>query len=184
MPKQARRLMILDLKPTGRINRRSMVTTIEDDQVLARENMMVIGSKKEGLYIKKMSGSSRYNSTSVGSNGITWADRYYAASNRKNFMFSNGVLYFIDENGNTSSLLSFFNQTAIPCSMSFRVSSSDIMYFSEGVSTGMYSHDGNIANTFQKEEAVTLNFVDLVQFLDRTFAFEEDSEDLYFSKNL
>ena len=48
----------------------------------------------------------------------------------------------------------------------------------------MYSHDGNLSNNFRIETAVTRNFVWMVSFLDRMFAFEEDSEDLYFSANL
>lgn len=177
--------MIARLKPTGRINRRSLVTTIEDTQVLSRENLNVIGSKVEGFFVKKVSGADRYNSTSVGSSGVVWADRYYGKQSiRKNFMFSGGMLYFIDENGNTSSLLGFFNPNAIPCSVSIRVSNSDIFYFSAGDGTGLYSHDGNIGNAFQEETSVSLNFVGMVLHLDRLFGFEEDSEDLYFSKNL
>ena len=48
----------------------------------------------------------------------------------------------------------------------------------------MYSHDGNMSNVFQRETAVTLNLVDAVSWLDRMVGFEEDSEDLYLSKNL
>ena len=175
--------MIVTIKPTGRINRRLLTTNIKDTEVLSRENLMVLG-QGDNLTIKKVPGSSRYNSTSVGSSGISWADRYYSINNRKNFFFSGGKLYFIDENGNTTEGLAFFNVNAVPCSASFRVSSADVMYFSAGDGTGMYSHDGNIGNAWQKEISVTNNFVGMISFLDRIFAFEEDSEDLYFSVNL
>lgn len=176
-------MAIISWSPTGRINRRALVQDLEDDEVLYRENWMVQGSPKK-LYNKKHPGSDRYNTTSVGSYACTWADRYYSENNRKNFFFSGGILYFIDEAGNATALISTFDINAIPCSSSMRVSSQDIMYFSEGISTGMYSHDGNISNNFTKEIAVTLNFVDTIVHLDRLWGFEEDSEDIYFSVNL
>src|SRR3990167_2325819 len=107
--------MIIKISPVGKINRRLLVTNIKDDQVLSRENLQVQGTG-EDLTIKKVAGSSRYNITSVGSSGITWADRYYSVNNRKNFFFSNGVLYSIDEAGSTVELLSIFDPNAIPCS--------------------------------------------------------------------
>jgi len=173
------------VRPVGNIDRRSLVTQGNSTSVLYRENLMVIGSKEEDRFIKKHSGSDRYNATSVGSYPAVSPFRYYGSGNiRKNFFFSGGKVYFIDEHGNTSEVLTFFNVNAYPVFVEAQVSSNRIVYFSEGVNTGMYSHDGNISNTWQKETAVQLNLVDAVMFLDRLVGFEEDSEDLYLSKNL
>jgi len=178
MPRQ-----LLTIKPIGRINRRNLVTQIGDEEVLMRENLHVIGDKEK--YLKKVPGSIRYNSTSVGSNPVVSIFRYYSKSSlRKNFFFSGGVLYHIDDSGNTTALISIFSPIAYPSFSEMRVSGNDTAYFSEGISTGMYSYDGNSGNTWNKEEAVTQNFVQLLSFLDRLWGFEEDSEDLYFSANL
>lgn len=172
------------ISPTGTINRRAVVTDLENDQVLVRENCYIVGEKPY-LRVKKFPGSDRYNSTSVGSSPVVWAHRYYTKANlRKNFFFSGGSIYHIDDNGNTTQGLSVFSPIAYPTSVEMRVSDTDILYFSEGINTGMYSYDGNSGNTFLKETAVTLNFVGMVGHLDRIFGFEEDSEDLYFSVNL
>jgi len=77
-----------------------------------------------------------------------------------------------------------FSPLSRPCWVNIRVSDNDVLYFSEGVSTGMYSYDGNLDNTFVKENAVTLNLVDMISWLDRNWGFEEDEEALNFSKNL
>jgi hypothetical protein len=175
---------IVRINPTGRINRRAITTELPSDQVLKRENFYVTGQKPY-LKVKKFAGSDRYNSNSVGSLPVVWASRYYTKANkRKNFFFSGGTLYHIDDLGNTSSLITTFSPTAYPVSVEMRVSDVDILYFMEGVNTGMYSHDGNDSNVFTKETAVTLNPVGAVSWLDRMWVFEEDSEDLYFSKNL
>ncbi len=174
---------IITLKPVGRINRRNLVTQIGDEEVLSRENLFVIGDKEK--YVKKLPGASRYNSTSVGSMPVTAMFRYYSKANmRKNFFFSNGKLYFIDDLGNTTELVSVFAPTAYPSFASMRVSGNDVGLMSEGISAGMYSYDGNGSNTWVKETGVTQNFVQILPFIDRIFAFEEDSEDLAFSKNL
>lgn len=174
---------IVKLSPTGKINRRDLVTDIEDTQVLSRENLAVIGSKN--LKVKKLPGSDRFNSTNAGNGPIVWAHRYYNTTPvARTFFFAQGILYYIDENGNVTTLLSIFSPNAYPCSANMRVTSNDILFFSEGVNTGMYSYDGNNGNNFQKEIAVTLNFVGMISWLDRLWGFEENSEILYFSKNL
>ena len=177
------------IRPVGIIDRRGIVTTIQDINVLSRENLMVIGQSEKERYVKKVSGTRRYNATSVGSYPVVSMARYLSKTITKSFFFSGGSVYYIDPNGNTTQLspvggLGVFDQNAIPVFIGMRVSGSDILYFIEGINTGMYSYDGNIGNAFTKEIAVTLNFVDAVEYLDRMFAFEEDSEDLYFSKNL
>lgn len=173
------------IMPVGNIDRRSMVTQGKSSAVLSRENLMVIGVDEKDRFIRKVPGANRYNSTSVGSFGVSSMTRYYAQDkSRKNFFFSGGRVYFIDENGNASEVLSLFDVNAYPTFVEMQVSSAHILYFMEGISTGMYSHDGNMANAWTKEEAVTLNFVDAVSWLDRLWGFEENSEDLYFSVNL
>ena len=175
--------VITPIKPTGKINRRNLVTDIEDTEVLSRENLSVIGTKN--FIIKKIPGSSRLNATSVGSSPITWQHRYYNTSQvQRTFFFSGGYLYYSDENGNTTQLLGIFSPNAYPCSVEMRVTGNDVLYFSEGVNTGMYSYDGNNGNNFQKEINVELNFVGMVSFLDRLWGFEENSEVIHFSKNL
>ena len=176
---------IISISPVGNIDRRNLVTLGKSEDVLSRENLAVIGINKDERRVRKMAGSDRYNTTSVGSLPVTSIFRYYSgASLRKNFFYAGGYLYFIDESGTATQILGFFSLNAYPTFLQFKVSGSNIAYFMEGVSTGMYSYDGNIGNSWTKETAVTLNFVDAVGFLDRMFAFEEDSEDLYFSKNL
>src|SRR3990167_4520678 len=174
---------LLTINPTGLMNRRDLVTRIGDDQVLTRENFRVIGLKDKRN--KKIPGSDRYNTTSVGSDPVVWMFRYYTKLlKRKNFFFSGGGLYHIDDSGNTTLIIGTFNPEAYPCAVEVRVSDNDTLLFSEGVDTGMYSHDGNDAQNFAKENAVTLNFVGMISHLDRVFAFEEDSEELHYSKNL
>lgn len=172
------------ISPTGRINRRDKANEIEDDQVLSRENFMVIGAKNKK--IKKVSGSDRLNSTAISTKPFVWGTRYYSKiSDRHTFGFNqDGALYFIDDLGNTTQLISTFDPTAYPCSAQMRVSEQDILFFSEGKNTGMYSYDGNTSYTFTKEIAVTKNFVGMVPFLDRLWGFEEDSDVLCGSATL
>ena len=173
------------VRPVGNIDRRNLVTQGKSSDVISRENLHVIGIKEDERMLRKLSGSNRYNTTSVGAFPVTSMFRYYSTNDvRKNFFYSGGYLYFIDEAGNTTSVLGFFSPIAYPTFVEFKVSGSIIGYFMEGVSTGMYSHDGNIGNVWQQETAVTLNFVDAVAWLDRMWGFEEDSEDLYYSVNL
>lgn len=176
---------IVNIPCTDRINRRAILSEVPNGQVISRTNFYVTGQKPY-LKVKKFPGSDRYNATSVGNYPAVWAHRYYTKLDvRKNFFFSSGVLYFIDEHGNTTALTpTVFSPTAYPCSVQARASSTDKLFFSEGETTGMYSHDGNIGNVFQKEDAVTLNFSGMAVHLDRIFGFEEDSEDLYYSVNL
>lgn len=176
----------ISIMPTGRINRRDLPNEVTDGEVLSRENFEVIGigTNKRN---RKVAGASRFSGTNTGTSYV-WGTRYYTrvggSDVRKTFAFNEGKLYFIDDNGNETELLSLFQQTAKPCSEVMRVSSNDVLFFSEGVSTGMYSHDGNASNTFMQETLVTLNAVDMVSHLDRLFVIEENSEDVNFSKNL
>lgn len=177
----------MTINPTGRINRRDLPDEIGDTEVLSRENFEVlgIGTNKRN---RKIAGASRFSDTNTGTSYV-WGTRYYTrvggSDVRKTFAFNNnGKLYFISDNGVESEVLTIFSPTARPCSEVMRVSSNDVLFFSEGVSTGMYSHDGNASNTFMKETLVTLNFVDMVSHLDRLFGVEENQEDVNFSKNL
>ena len=179
MPRQT-----IKIAPIGNIDRRHLVNLGNNIDVLSRENLSVIGFKSEERHIKKCSGSDRYNLESVGNYQVVSPFRYYGLNSRKNYFFSGGRVYFIDENGNTSEVLSLFNVNAYPTFVEMQVSSAYMLYFMEGISTGMYSHDGNISNVFQQETAVTLNLVDAVAWIDRMVGFEENSEDLYLSKNL
>lgn len=175
---------ITTVSPTGRINRRDLPNEIADDQALIRENFIVIGAGK-AKRLKKHPGSDRLNATAVSTSPFVWGTRYYSKiSDRHTFGFSGGKIYFIDDNGNSQSAQTGFSSIAYPCSTQFRVSEQDVLYFSEGISTGMYSYDGNTSYTFKKEVGVSLNFVGMLAHLDRNFAFEEDSDFLYFSKNL
>lgn len=153
--------------------------------VLTRRNFHVIGSEEAERFIRKVPGADRYNATVVGNLPVNTIFRYYATNNqRKNFFFSGGSLYFIDEAGNFTQNLGVFNQGAYPTFIEMQVASGHIAYFMEGIDTGMYSHDGNNSNAWQKETDVTLNFVDAVSWLDRLWGVEENSEDLFFSVNL
>lgn len=177
-------LPILDIPVTGRINRRDARDKLAKGEVLFRENMLVEGIGKDKR-CKKMPGSDRYSATDLGGN-YTSGYRYYTGITAETFAFNDYTkkLYFIDENGNESEVQHLpSGQVAYPVYETVRVSENNIMYISDGFN-GMYSYDGNIAHTVQKETAVTLNFVDMIAHLDRLFGFEEDSDAGYFSKNL
>src|SRR3990167_8974620 len=180
MPRQ-----IVEINPVGNLDRRSLPTQVDMTGVLSRENFLVIGANKESLFLKKFPGANRFNSTAAGTtfqSGIRW---YTKKDVRRTFTYNtNGYIYYFDENGNATQLIGVFSPLAIPAWEIIRVTDTDILYFSEGVSTGMYSFDGNLDNVFNKEVAVTLNLVDMVSWLDRLWGFEEDEEALNFSKNL
>lgn len=174
---------IIRIDPVERINRRDIVTEIGDKQVLSRENFAVIGATNKR--VKKLAGSDRLNATNAGNGPIVWIYRYYNKTPvARIFFFGAGTLYYSDENGNVTTLISTFDPNAYPSAVEMRISGNDVLYFSEGINTGMYSYDGNNGNTFLKEGSVTLNFVGMVSWLDRLWGFEENSEILYFSKNL
>lgn len=167
--------------PTGKINRRDPAAYIDQSEVRMRQNMLVIGNG-DNKQVKKMPGSDRYTNTTV--DGLyTWASRYYSAGITKTFAFAKGSLYYIASDGTPTNVLGVLNQTARPVSEIMKISDNNVMYLSDGFN-GMYSHDGNIANTWNKEATVTLNFVHMISHLDRMFGIEENSEDLYFSANL
>lgn len=171
------------IAPTGRLNRREKPDTIGDDEVLSRLNMMVVGSKHK--FISKLPGSDRLNSTAVstGGLGVNSAFRYYTKANyRRTFFFSNGTLYFVDDLGNTTQVLTNLNPLGYPVTEIMRVSAGDRLYFADG-QNGMYSYDGNNGPTFTKEEQVDLNPVQMISWLDRLWVFEADSDDLHFSVN-
>lgn len=151
--------------------------------MLVKENFLTIGSKN--MKVKKLSGSDRLNSSAVASTPFTWGHRYYSTlSDRHTFAFNGGAIYFISDTGVATSSIGVFSATAYPCSAQVRVSEQDILLFSEGKDTGMYSYDGNTSYNFHHEVEVSLNFVGMISFLDRLWGFEEDSDQLYFSVNL
>ena len=174
---------IFEIKMTGRINRRDLPNRMKDGDVMKRTNFMVIGNGDEKKN-RKVPGANRFTQNNTGTS-YNSNYRYYTKGNiRKTFSHNGGKLYHIDDNGNESEVLGVFEPTAVPCFEVMRISDVDVLYVSEGISTGMYSHDGNLSNIFNKETAVSLNFIGMVSHLDRMFGFTEDSEDLYFSKNL
>ena len=175
---------IFNIPCTSVVNRRDLPHLIEDGEVLSRENMEVVGSGKEKRN-RKVPGANRFSDTDTGDYYISGI-RYYSGANlRKTFAFNNGVIYQVDDNGVESAVPDLvFGLTAVPVWEIMKVSSNNVLFVSEGINTGMYSYDGNIGNNFVKETPVTLNLVGMLSHLDRMFGFEEDSEDLVFSKNL
>ena len=174
---------IIHIKPNGIINRRDKADEGDFSHVLVRENFMVIGTGDD-KYNKKIPGSDRLSVNDVGGSYVSGYRYYSKGGFRKTFAFNTGNIYFIDDSGNETALITTFAHTAVPCWEEMRVSEADILYFSEGYNTGMYSYDGNSSNTFNKEVSVSLNFVGMISFLDRLWGFEEDSDLLYFSANL
>lgn len=174
----------LPIELTGRINRRDARDKLAKGEVLFRENMLVegIGDQKR---CKKLPGSDRYSKTDLGGD-FTSGYRYYSGNIGKTFAFNNETkkLYFIDELGNETQCVHLPSaHVAIPCWEEMKIADNNVLYVSDGFN-GMYSHDGNIAQTFTKEVAVTLNFVDMVSHIDRMVGFEEDSDAAYISANL
>ena len=175
---------ILTVSPTGRINRRDKPDEIGDDEVLSRENFIVIGTKNKKN--KKIPGSDRLNATSAGTPPFVWAQRYYTGGAfRKSFAYNqNGTLYHIADNGTLTSLITTFSPLAYPSSAIMKVSGNDILYFAEGIANSIYSYDGNAGNTFTREGSVTLTPVIMISHLDRLWVVEEDSDSVNFSVNL
>src|SRR3990167_2715044 len=174
---------ILNINPVGRINRVGLPNRISNDEVLKRENFYVVGTGDEKRN-RKIPGSSRHTTAASGTS-YTSIYRYYTRKeSRKTFAFNNGRIYHISDNGSSTVLDPIFSPVAIPSLELIRVSNADVLYFSEGIDTGLYSHDGNIGNSWNKETNVSLNMVGMLSHLDRLWGFEEDSEDLNFSKNL
>jgi len=172
-------LPVIPFECTGRVNRRDLVDELKPGDVLCRENFYVIGAGEKRVN-KKMPGSKRHSASDVGGR-YTTAFRYYTSNARHTFAYNlsgtNGSIYHIDENGNETKELDVPapGGNAYPTWMEMRVSSADVLYFSDGVN-GMYSYDGNAGHDFIKETSVSLNFVQLISHLDRAFGFEEDSE--------
>jgi hypothetical protein len=169
------------IKPVNTMNRRDVIDMIADDEVSTRENFIVegVGNNKVN---RKSPGSKRITSSAL-TNKFTWLGRYYSGSTAKTFGYSNGALYHVSPAGATTSKVGSLEPTAYPHSEIMKVSGANIMYFVDGFN-GMYSHDGNDDHSWKKESSVTLNFVYIISHLDRMWGFTEDSEDLYFSKNL
>ena len=174
---------ILPISCTNRINRRDMPNLIGDGEVISRENFEVIGAGKQKRN-RKVAGANRHSLVDTGDYYVSGIRYYINSTQRKTFTLNNGRIYQIDDNGNESITTPVFAPTAVGCWEQMKVSGNNILYFSEGVNTGMYSYDGNMGNVFTKEAAVTLNFVQMLGHLDRLWGFEEDSETLHGSQNL
>lgn len=174
---------VLTISPTGRINRRDKVNEGDFNQVLDRRNLRVVGIG-ESKKLCKLPGSDRYNSSAFTGTASSGKRYYTKGGFKRTFFFAKGSLYYIDNLGNVTTILSVFSQTAIPCWEIMTVAGNDLLIFSEGVNTGLYSYDGNLTPSFQYESQNTLNFVGMVGFLDRLWGFEEDSDTLYYSKTL
>lgn len=176
---------IIPIEINAAQNRRSLPQLLKSGEVQLRENLQVIGTGEE-KQTRKVPGASRFSDSNTGTSYNSGIRYYSKGAIRKTFAFNvgTGTIYHISDNGTESVSQANFSNTAIPVWETMRISSNDVLYFSEGISTGMYSHDGNIGNSWVKETSVALNFVSMVAHLDRLFGVEEDSEDLYFSKNL
>ena len=168
---------------SGRIDRRNLPNEIADGDVISRENFEVIGVGKMKRN-RKVAGANRFSDADTGDYYTSGIRYYLNSTQRKTFALNNGRIYQVDDNGVESITTPVFAPTAIGCWEQMRVSGNNVLYFAEGVNTGMYSYDGNIGNVFTQESAVTLNFVGMVGHLDRLWGFEEDSETLHGSANL
>lgn len=174
----------LTIKPVGIMNRRDKANEGDFKQVLWRQNFRVIGIG-EAMKNVKLPGSDRYTTSAISESPVVWGHRYYTSGNfARTFAFAGGVLSYIDNYGTKTEIINTFLPTAYPCSEIFKVSGNDLLLFSAGDGTGMYSYDGNLTPTFQKQNQVTLNFAGFLSHLDRIFGFEEGSDNLYFSVNL
>lgn len=178
-------LPLIDIPVTGNINRRDARDQLKKGDVLARENMIVYGIG-DAKRLKKHPGSDRYTDTEIGTI-YTTGYRYYSGQTAKTYAFNNGTkkLYFVDELGNETEVLhvpSNPNQVSYPVYETIRVSSNNLMIFSDGFN-GLYTYDGNIGNSFTSASG-SPNLVDMLEYLDRIFGFEEDSDTLLFSENV
>lgn len=171
----------IEIPLDGTINRRDPGDKLTEGQVRARENFLVTGIG-ESKHNQKMLGSDRLT-TSALSKKFTWASRYYSGQIAKTFAFSNGTIYHISEAGTATAKKTNLNPSSYPSNQIMKVSGNNVMYLVDGFN-GMYSHDGNIGQEWNKENSVELNFVQILSHLDRMVGFEEDSEDLYISANL
>lgn len=170
----------IEIEIGGNINRRDPRDKLKSGDVLERENFYVVGNdKKQNI---KIPGSDRLTGNATGTS-FTWLARYYSGKTAKLFGFNNGSIYHIEPLGATTQKVGSLNVFAKPKSEIMKVSSNNVMYFVDGFN-GMYSHDGNVGHDWNKETSVSLNFVWIISHLDRMWGVEEDSEDLYFSKNL
>lgn len=170
-------------RPTGLINRRDLPQDLEPGQVQLRENFIVLGVG-DNKRNRKHPGAKRFTTSTTGVSYTSGFVYYMKQNVRKILGFNNGKIYFVGENGSEDEDIPIFAVDAIPTWVNMRVSGNDVVYFSAGDGSGFYAYDGNIANEFQLQPAVTLNIVDMVEFLDRLFVIEEDSEVSSFSKNL
>ena len=174
---------IFNIPCTSVVNRRDLPHLIEDGEVLSRENMEVVGSGKEKRN-RKVPGANRFSDTDTGDYYISGIRYYFDPNNRKTYAFNNGRIYHVDDNGTELMVDLNFDVNAVPSWEIMRISGNNVLIFSEGINTGMYSYDGNLGNVFTKETSVTVNLIDMVSWLDRLWGFEENSESLLGSKNL
>jgi len=173
----------VEVNVTGKINRRDPIDELATGEVNTRENLMVIGVGNNKT-LKKVPGSNRLTDGDI-TGKYTWAGRYYDGQTAKTFAYNQtlGKMYHIAPSGAETVVLPSLTTLAYPAAETMKVGSYNKMYVAVGAS-GMFSHDGNNGHTMEAESDVTLDFVGMVSHLDRMWGFEEDSEDLYFSKNL
>jgi len=179
-------LPIKEISVIGNINRRDLRDMLKKGDVLARENFIVYGIA-DAKRLKKTPGSDRYTSAEIGTT-YTSGYRYYNGNVGKTYAYNDGTkkLYFIDENGIETSVLdvpAVPGTPSYPCFETIRVSGNNVMLFSDGVNP-IYTYDGNIGNTFAVGADITTLPVDMLAYLDRIFAFEENSDVLLGSENV
>lgn len=179
-------LKVLGISVCGNLNRRDARDALKEGDVISRENMFVYGIGK-AKRCKKSPGSDRYSGSAIGT-VYTSGYRYYSDTIAKTYAYNDGTkkLYFIDENGNETSVLDVPTTPGMPSYPVFetiRVSGNNVMLFSDGVNP-IYTYDGNIGNTFTMTTNDAVPLVDMLAYLDRIFGFEEDSDVLLGSENV
>ena len=170
-------------QPTGGLNLVDPEHKLREGQVRVSQNFIARNNK-----VTKIGGTTRYNATAVSGN-ITWAERYYGRTTdgteiKKAFAFANGTIYVGDDvAGSLASSQGAFQTGTYPESEVIQVSGRSLMFFfNEGLDVP-YTYDGNESNSWQKS-AITYKFVQGILWLDRLWAFEKNSNQLYYSKTL
>ena len=139
--------------------------------------------------LKKVEGTERYNLDSLGNHPITWVHRYYGRKAdgqkvKKVFCFYDDAIYVGNDQARTlSAVESGFNKGGYPSSEIIQVGGNARMYFFNEGKDVPYYYEGGTGNTFY-QSAITLQPIMGVAWLDRLWVFEENSNVLYYSKNL
>lgn len=177
-------LQTVNESPTEGLNRVFPPHLIRPGQVSDSLNLVPMFGR-----IKKVGGTTRYNTESANSSPTTWVHRYYSrradgSETKKVFSYAGDSIYVgNDVAGTLTSVESGFNTGTFPSSEVMQVSGNSILFFfNEGLDVP-YTYDGNDGNVWNKS-SITQKFVDGVSHLDRLWAFTKSSSTLYFSKTL